>query len=110
MAAIHSEQSVEANQIWDNDDQRCTSKANRPRLLLVAAVFVIGVALAIGLYVGFTKSTKTSNDNEIIGQAEDPNSLGCFTDERFSRVMPHVYTDEELTPSVREECVRLVVY
>lgn len=104
MATIHSEHSVEANQIWDSDDRRCTSKANRPRLLLVAAVFVVGAALTIGLYVGLTKSTKASNDTEIVGQAEDPNSLGCYTDERYSRVMPYLYTDEELTPAVREEC------
>lgn len=100
MATIQSERSIEANQIWDNEDRRCTSKANRPRLLLVAGVVVIGAALAIGMYVGFTKSTTTSNNNEIVGQAEDPNSLGCFTDERHSRVMPYLYTDEELTPSV----------
>ena len=31
---------------------------------------------------------------------EDPYSLGCYADDRSSRVMPYVYTDDALTPLV----------
>lgn len=106
MAATVQERAIKATQIWKNEDQgvkTTTSGANRRSLFIVTGVLVVIAALTIGLYVGLKKPTKTSSENNEIGtQAVDTssNSLGCFVDKRYSRVMPHVYTDLKLTQSV----------
>lgn len=112
MTATVQERANKATQIWENEDRgvNTNSGANRRSLFIVTGVLVVIAALTIGVYVGLKKTTKTSTseNNEIGTQAaETPsNSLGCFVDERHSRVMPHVYTDLELTPSVSGLCDR----
>lgn len=111
MTATVQERAIKATQIWENENRKInTGGANRRSLFIVTGVLIVVAALTIGLYVGLKKSTKTtsSDNNEIVAQAKASSySLGCFVDERRSRVMPHVYTDLELTPSVSGECDRI---
>lgn len=83
--------------------QTCKSKAHQPCLMLMAGVLVIGAALATVQYVQLAKptdETSSVNQQQWLTVQEDPYSIGCYADDSSSRVMPYVYTDKALTPSV----------
>ena len=76
--------------------------------MLTAGVLIVGVTLAIVLCIDLAKPTvETSSTNQEQQRMvqEDPYSIGCYADDRLSRVMPYVFTDDVLTPSVSEQSV-----
>lgn len=102
MSTVQGERAIHLIKVWESEDRKlCSSKADLRRLMIVVGVVIIGAAPATGLYVGLTQPTKASNNS-----AEDSSPLGCYADEKYSRVLPYVYTDKELTPSVSGECNR----
>lgn len=90
-------------QIWGDNDRACAGKITKKRMLMVTAV-AGAAALALGLSVGLTNSDSDGESNRIVGQAVDPNAIGCFTDVRNNRVMTDVLTNTALTPMVSESC------
>lgn len=108
MAIDHAEQSAEVTQ------QGCTSKVRRQHVLLTVYVLVVGAALSISLYLQLVKPTTvgtSSTKEQQLTVEEDPYSLGCYADDRSSRVMPYVYTNNEMTPMVSSAtlCCRKVM-
>lgn len=89
-------------------NRRSTSKSNQSCLMLMAGVLVVVTTLAIVLCIDLAKPTdetsSTSQEQQLMVQ-EDPYSIGCYADDRLSRVMPYVFTDDVLTPSVSDQSV-----
>lgn len=95
---------TETGQAAEATRQRCRSKAHQPCLLFAAGVLVVGAALATVLYVELAELTDetsiSTNQQQQLTVQEDPYSIGCYADDSSSRVMPYVYMDDEMTPSV----------
>lgn len=102
MAIVHTGQGVETTQ------QRCMAKTNLPCLLLAAGVLIAGTALSTVLHVGLAKTTdETSSTNQQQFTIQEyAHSIGCYADDTSLRIMPHVYTDDALTPLVSHIAVR----
>lgn len=80
--------------------QRFMTRTVQPCLLNTAGMLVLGAALGNILYIGLSRPNETSHVIQLADQ-EGANSLGCYADDISLRIMPHVYTDEALTPLVR---------
>lgn len=91
-------QQARDTQIWGSEERRCGGKMTRPRVIGIGLV-VVCAALALGLYFGLAASGGDSVDR-IVGQAIDPNAIGCFLDIRHRRVAKDVMVDEAMTPQV----------
>lgn len=89
---------VNDTQIWGSEDRACRGKFTKRHYCLAGGI-VGAVALVLGLSVGLSNSSGDSSDS-IVGQAVDPNALGCYIDERRNRIMKDSMSDAELTPSV----------
>lgn len=109
MASIESGATADTAQIWGGEERGCSGKITKRHLIAVGALAGCAV-LGLGLFVGLSdnSSDESGSDNQIVGQATDPNSLGCYVDERFDRVMEDRLTDEALTPAVSKACSRLI--
>lgn len=85
-------------------NRRGARKTNQSCLMITAGFLVVGATLAIVLSINLAKPTdETRNTNQEQQQLmvqEDPYSIGCYADDRSSRVMPYVFTNNMLTPSV----------
>lgn len=106
MACVESGERVAAvdnAQIWGGEDHGCRGKITKRRLLAAGAIAGC-TALTLGLYLGLSSSSSSQSGadsgNHIVGQASDPNAVGCYIDERHSRVLTNLLTDEMLTPAV----------
>lgn len=104
MASIQPTDSSDADpqapdtQIWGSEDGGCRGKMTRPRVIGVGLA-VAFVALGLGLYFGLAGTEGDSVDH-IVGQAIDPNAIGCFLDIRKNRVATDILVDESMTPQV----------
>lgn len=88
-----------STQIWGPEERGCRGKKTRRRTL-AAVVVACCVVIALGLGValsGFSGSEEESVDR-IVGQATDPNAIGCFKDERYNRVMTDMLRKLDMTP------------
>ena len=91
------------SQIWGNEDGGCRGKMTRPRVIGIGLA-VAFAALGLGLYFGLAGTGGDSVDR-IVGQAIDPNAIGCFLDLRRDRVATDVLVDEAMTPQVSFLCL-----
>lgn len=91
-----------AEQIWRSDNEGyCRGKVTKLRFLAAGALAGCA-ALSLGLYFGLTESASGGDFIErIVGQATDPNAVGCYKDERSDRVFKEVLSSVySMTPAV----------
>lgn len=98
---------AQSEQIW-GEERACSGKFTKRRLVM-ASVVILAVVLILGLSLGLSKSSDDST-SRAVGQADDPAAIGCYVDERHSRVMTDKLTDEELTPTVSVLTTRMYTF
>ncbi|CAM9504314.1 unnamed protein product, partial [Ascophyllum nodosum] len=86
-AAVQTLAPAQATSIWAEDRGR-RGKITKREVLITGAV-----AVRATVAVALSKSSGGSSLGAF-AQASDPNSLGCFADERDDRVFPYVFRDE----------------
>lgn len=105
MASVEAGQAAGATtdnaQIWDGEQRGCKGKFTKRHCLAVGAL-AGGAVVALGLFFGLSSSSNNESGTRIVGQATDPNAVGCVVDDRSARIMTSLLTDEALTPTVSQ--------
>lgn len=89
---------ADTGNLWGGQGQG--NKVTRRRVIAAGAVLG-AAALGLGLYFGLKEDGQQTQRNIISGQADEA-STGCFGDTRADRTMEAQWTQDEMTPEVRE--------